>query len=438
MSNYNNRFYMKSPVHITRNTHHNQQYAIPFNTNEQQYMVDLSQYFNNRSNYNSTPLVSSGTVNLNSINKKNEKSYKESSLEQFIFVSRLLPLSCVRVVCHSHTMQHFIKEFTQSYPGIKEAAKKNNAWTICLKSDNTNFIITRHGYSIANYIKDKSAIDYHKFNLYQQHQHNFESDPSLSLWGILTALYRGYVLNNEENEFLTTNGVNAYTEPNHINVSVLVRTWITAICLYLPYVTGDTLTLVVTPFISESGITPDNKPENIDKQKKKIIDFLNYLKQLQNILGSPITINNKKDTYSHLSNLFLDIIKLQLQQIYDFLTKSTNNIIIRHIDSDFSIHCGDNLTFSKPSENNSSENKPSITIYNGVCKPNELALIKMKIECENLSSKYINGKCNYRYDMSSKSGNKFSNICDGNQAGGNRLTKKKKNKKNRKLSKLRI
>jgi hypothetical protein len=397
-------------------------YSIPFNTsngqnpqikNEQAYISDISRYFIGNPRKESLALVNK-PVDLNSININFSNEYNQSSLEKFIFFSKLMGVPCVRVVSHSHIMQKFIKDNTSEYYNIKQAAKKNNSWSIFLKIDNTTFIITRHGYSIANYIKDKSALVYHKLNLYQQHQHNFESDPSLSLWGILTSIYRGSLLNNEEKMNLETN----YSDPNYINVSILLRTWISAICLYLPYVTGNTITLVVTPYISESGFTPDNKSDKVDKQIKKFISFLNYLKELKEILES---VNNDSSIQQNQDS-FLNIIMKQFMALYNFIFNPGNKIIIKHIYGEYKIDS---------SSLNSSPHiiEQKIKIYNGVCKPHKEALKKMMTECETLSSKY-NGMCNYQSKGSNNSLSLFDNNCLNKQSGGNQKTKKTKKKNN--------
>ncbi len=371
-------------------------------------MLDISKYFtgDKKTQNNVHNVITEGRINLQSINKNNEADYKQSSLEKFIFLSRLMQIPCIRVVCHSHTMQQFIKSNALLlYKEIKDAAKKQNAWTFFLKTGDTNFVITRHGYSIANYIKDKAAIEYHKFNLYQQHQHNFESDPALSLWGILTSIYRGSILKDEEDRAL------GYSEPNYIHVSILIRTWMTAMCLYLPYVMGDTFTLVITPYISESGFTSDNKADKIDIQKKKIIAFFNYLKYLKKTLDDSTSNNNS----------FLDIIKQQLQNIYKFITDPIKTIIIKHIFGNFSIICDEIFSIQ---DMNLDE---VIQIRYGVCKPRNQSLKQMETECEHLSSKY-NDQSNYQSSSQNHTTELFTNICVSGQniqGGGNCGTKKK-------------
>ncbi len=385
--------------------------------NEQSYMLDISKYFtgDKKTQNNGHNVITEGKINLQSINKNNEADYKQSSLEKFIFLSRLMQIPCIRVVCHSHTMQQFIKSNALLlYKEIKDAAKKQNAWTFFLKTGDTNFVITRHGYSIANYIKDKAAIEYHKFNLYQQHQHNFESDPALSLWGILTSIYRGSILKDEEDRAL------GYSEPNYIHVSILIRTWMTAMCLYLPYVMSDTFTLVITPYISESGFTSDNKADKIDIQKKKIYNFLNYLKDLKKKLYDSI---EKKDDviYENVTNSFLDVIKQQLKIIYRFITDPAKKIIIKHIFGNFSIICGETFLIQDM------DLDEDIQIRYGVCKPNKPSLKQMKTECEHLSSKY-NDQCNYQSSSQNHTTELFTNICVSGQniqGGGNCGTKKK-------------
>jgi hypothetical protein len=71
-------------------------------------------------------------------------------------------------------------------------------------------------------------------------------------------------------------------------VSILVRTWITALCLYLPKIgNNNKFTLVVSPFIKESTAligkigqnTDDNLPISINKQIIIIKNFLKFLRE---------------------------------------------------------------------------------------------------------------------------------------------------------------
>jgi hypothetical protein len=129
--------------------------------------------------------------------------------------------------------------------------------------------IWRHAYSCANLKKDKTG-NY----LLTKFQQIWEQDPGLTIWGILTALkqsrsekYKEYYAAQKDKE-------------TFVHVSVLFRTWATAICLYLPHISKDgELTLIVSPFLKEEGTSYeyDNTPFDFDEQISKLRHFYKIL-----------------------------------------------------------------------------------------------------------------------------------------------------------------
>lgn len=122
----------------------------------------------------------------------------------------------------------------------------------------------RHAFSCANLKQLKGDfVDQHGY-----------TDPNLSLWGILTALkqstsraYKSYYAPQKDNK-------------TFVHVSVLFRTWATAICLYLPHIPENgILSLIVSPFLREDGSGTDNSPTTFDAQIVKLKTFYGLLHQ---------------------------------------------------------------------------------------------------------------------------------------------------------------
>jgi hypothetical protein len=230
--------------------------------------------------------------------------------------------SCIGIFC--------TKEIKENYTNnLSQLVDDENLWTLFLQhqskneinnNKNFNISISRHGYTYANVVKGTTAQQY-------------EKDAKLTIYGILTALIHGNELvDNEKKEGLIS-------VPNLIYVSVLIRTWMTAICLYLPQYNKENLlsntepifSLVVFPFIKETGKGYpglDNEPDEIPIQINNIIRFLEYLKSISevefsnNIINENLTsINNffiKKgvvNIYTTIDNYFL--VSIQLGNILD-------------------------------------------------------------------------------------------------------------------------
>jgi hypothetical protein len=126
-----------------------------------------------------------------------------------------------------------------------------------------SFRITRHGYSCNNI--NVSILEKGIFS---------DSDPSLSIWGIIETFNHGK--KNIE-----------YFNSNNIYVSCLVRTWITAILLYIHHINkinsnNKIIILNIVPFLKEKHnnliVLKDrgNLPEVFNKQINKVILLLKY------------------------------------------------------------------------------------------------------------------------------------------------------------------
>jgi hypothetical protein len=345
----------------------------------------------------------------------NKKSFLKSNLKKFLHFVKLMDLGIVRIVSHSLTMRNFVNFCYENNKKIVEkiddAADKQNAWSMFLETNNTIFIISRHGYSVANFLKHSKGI----IAMFK------EPDPSLSLWGILTSLYRSNGLHQEELEYLKDKP--ELHNPSYIHVSILVRTWMTAVCLYLGHVTGKTFTLIISPYIKEDGLTNDNQPVKMEQQLVIFSAFFDYL----GFLNDSMAIRDE----ARDSDTFLGKIKLQLHKIIGFVSDSNNQVVIKHLDSNYKLTYSSNgYVFVKI------DDKPlNIKIYKGVCKPNSSSLKKLKVDCEFFAATYKN-KCVLDGKKLPTESFLFTNDCSQEQKGGaskqNRKTRKTKkiNKKN--------
>lgn len=206
------------------------------------------------------------------------------------------------VVCHSHTMQNFLSNYTkyekenkgflsmlkkggdlkcskkENYSNTQELMtdiSNENMWEFTINNNNNkNITFIRHAFSVANIYNERAKVrsTWGK-NKYNQTR---EKDSKLSLFGILSAL-----------KLSSVKDYNVEMEQN-VYVSCLIRTWMTALCLFLPKMKKiknnnnkqKILNLVVTDGIRENKSSPDNKPEDIRTQIINIKYFYKLVKIL--------------------------------------------------------------------------------------------------------------------------------------------------------------
>ena len=250
-------------------------------------LIQYSQKFSNIVRNNNKKLNENKDFNKNSfeqISLKNniiKPDYKGANIIRFLsFLNNTICIpQNLRIVCHSHIMQKIIKDLNIVPNNNIKNILKENLWSIFMSLNNGKKIsISRHGFSFANLIKEKKTL----FGKIEQH---LEKDAKLSLYGILTALLHGSDLVEKERNYGLVNS------PDTIFVSVLIRTWMTAICLYLPHCHNDGFTLVVSPFLKEEGLGLDNEPESFENQIINIGNFLNYLIKIPDGILSKKIIN---------------------------------------------------------------------------------------------------------------------------------------------------
>ena len=252
-------------------------------------LIQYSQKFSNIVRNNNKELNENKDFNKNHFNHISLKNniikpdYKGANIISFLsFLNNTICIpQNLRIVCHSHIMQKIIKDLNITPNNNIKSILKENLWSIFMSLNNGKKIsISRHGFSFANLIKEKKTL----LGKIEQH---LEKDAKLSLYGILTALLHGSDLVEKELSYGMTE------KPQTIYVSVLIRTWMTAICLYLPHCITDGFTLVVSPFLKEEGLGLDNEPESFENQIISIGNFLNYLIKIpEGILSKKIINEN--------------------------------------------------------------------------------------------------------------------------------------------------
>ena len=201
-------------------------------------------------------------------------SYIDSNILKLLYFLKSYEKN-IKIVCHSYLMQDLLNiQILNNFNSIKTVNQKKNIleienneniWSIILNSG--KYCITRHAFAIGNFNKENSKKSW--FSALQNFKQVSDNDTKLSLYGILGSL-------NFDNTEINLNDCD-----NTVFVSILVRTWITAICLYLPKI-GEykEFTLVVSPFIKEFGDTNDNTPLPIDKQINIVKNFLRFLRNI--------------------------------------------------------------------------------------------------------------------------------------------------------------
>jgi len=263
-------------------------------------------------------------INLN--NNIIQQNYNDTNILNFLsFLNNTICIpKNLRIVCHSHIMKYFLINNLkiQINNDLKDLFDEN-LWSIFIKLNNDrNISISRHGFSFANLIKEKSKSIFNKIRQVT------ENDAKLSVYGILTALLHGTNLVKKEK-------INNMNDPDIIFVSVLIRTWMTAICLYLPHYTKNDFTLVISPYIKEEGITLDNQPDYINTQISFIKDFLDYLIEISEIEFTKEIINNN---LANIKKYFEDNNKLIIYykniKIFFTLDRINNSIKYEKINYD--------------------------------------------------------------------------------------------------------
>ena len=292
----------------------------------------------------------------------------------------------LRIVSHNNIMTKLIELLDINNNNIKNIYKTQNLWSMSLSFDDTKKInITRHGFSISNLYKETGET-------FKQIQYK---DPELSLYGILTALVHSNKIRDNEEIY----GFKTY--PNKIYVSTLIRTWMTAICLYLPYFSelkkkneNENFTLIISPYIKEVdksklalffGLSLDNTPNDFDTQIENILRFLNYV-----IKMSEFNYSNKdlKKNLTEINKYFQQKNKLIIiykDKIIKFYMK--NSIICKNMDNNNYFKTTINKTKKKITFNNSE-------IFNGINKPSKETIKKYFIKpCERFSRIYSSDLC---------------------------------------------
>ena len=356
------------------------------------------------------------------LEKQIRPDYKGSDIKKFLsYINDTIRIpDNLRIVCHSHIMQDFLKTKID-----RDIVEKNNLklkdifdenlWTILMKiNDDPNLpkyiSISRHGFSIANLIKSREETTFFT-SLLKKEQQLTEIDAKLSIYGILTALLNGSDLVKKEKK----NGMKS--PPNEIFVSVLIRTWMTAICLYLPHcmthngnqVGGDLFSskspknnnsevlkqkdqkkinfkLIVSPFLKENGKTFDNQPEDIYIQLDNIKKFLEFLIKIKDI-GLSDEIKTNLQNISKFFEKKNSLIIYYENKKYTFSMNDKNEIILNYEPKKMEFYT---YKTTNPPKNRIQFNSlyiENIKIFHGIEKPEKSKIKEYSRWCEPFSKK---------------------------------------------------
>ena len=235
--------------------------------------------------------------------KKNKNPQVQSDVKQALNYFTKVENQQVFVVGHSIFMKNLYKILSKEQKmsiNINDKfkiVKNQNLWSwifdLNYHSYKKNIIFTRHAFTVANVFKER--VSSHMFGAHTTFTKVFdksfinqqlEKDAKLSLYGIITTInYSAEFakkLKNINEDFIPKNNC-------VIIVSCLIRTWMTALCLYLPIIAENPegvvgnedliINLFIGNYIKEDGNTPDNLPESINLQIKNITLFLKFLKK---------------------------------------------------------------------------------------------------------------------------------------------------------------
>jgi hypothetical protein len=321
----------------------------------------------------------------------------------------------IYIVCHGNIMRNFlyrilgIKELNER---LHEIIGEYNLWTFNLKNKTSNIYITRHSLTVGNLLvfkknKITSKIIYEnnkktiKENLRSPNNKIEENilfkkigttDTNLTIYGIITTLLHS---NNMKNNILKV----PLNDFNNIYVSILVRTWITAICLYLPIYEGTNMKLIVLPFLRENGLSTSIQSEPnelnyknnpISGQIKSVKSFFDFLLRINKANETSITSSeaNSNQTASgdYNSNSNNKIIYKSILNIIEYFKKGYELSIIRPMlkkdrslgyskitifldGENFSVRKEDDIKMNNSNNNLFNFNINEFKIFNGVPPP---------------------------------------------------------------------
>ena len=144
-----------------------------------------------------------------------------------------------------------------------------------LKLDQITISLWRHGYSCSNVLASSYKANFHS-----------EPDPSLTIWGFLSCLY-------QSNTYKLKYKIPESNNLIYVHVSVLIRTWLTAILLYGPH--NHKLNIIISPFLKEVGsnnplwyIPDENNPLDLKLQIRSVLNSLNSMMSIHTYLSTMI------------------------------------------------------------------------------------------------------------------------------------------------------
>ena len=433
----NNSSYIQKMINNVRNTEKYGNFGIKnLNVkNENTNSNSNTNIFNN--NQKNTPINNykkilsikgfNQSIDLGKINMPiNYDNYTESDISKLLHFLKLYNIrNNIKIVCHSALMKKFLNKkvltpvkqslfgkrkllnFNSNDKKLKYIEKKENIWSIILKhitqtekeeikstiipnsytianETESTFInkeifgeicITRHAFTNANIYKEQSKTYNPFIKVVSKYKQITDKDTKLSLYGILGAL-------DFKDEKINLNNCD-----NTVFVSILVRTWITALCLYLPKIDNDSkeFKLVISPFIKESGITLDNYPIPLSKQ---IIIIKNFLKFIRENFNQENQYENYYKNAKNINNFFDKNGKLVI-----YAVKKTKNGQIKYVKYEISYDSNKKCYISNNSNENYFTNKinsiglnklyiKNLSILPGVRKPT-FNMIKTNINPNN-------------------------------------------------------
>lgn len=293
--------------------------------------------YNNQKNYNNNEQIPLMQIPKKINNYKLYNKYKNllisNNKKALEFIKNINSSNTIYIVCHSHVMQKILENFKKrqmggeikcsveklnslnsirrqidSFEKLKKNIKNENMWEFTIKKliDNKKITFIRHAFSVANIYNERAKTTIlgkiSKSKIDQIH----EIDSKLSLFGIISALKMSKVKNY------------IVREKQNVYVSCLIRTWMTALCLFLPALakikntnSKKELKLIIMPGIREAKSSSDNLPEDFEIQINNIKLFLKIIKNISKDLGIDLDLDN------------IDI-KIQINEVVESILPSIN------------------------------------------------------------------------------------------------------------------
>lgn len=321
----NNKYFKKINMYDLfnkKNNNYNIKYIINKNiklSNETYYKGNIKKFIY---------LISKKILNLHILHENIKNSNNMAILHE----------TNLRIVSHGGIMRKFVKDIISNINNddltneikkddFKKDLEENNLFNVFInfnlptKKDDIEVKISlnRHAFSIANSIKMRGKAYTEQYR---------ELDARLSIHGILSSLFFSNKLHVRETTEYKMN-----SKVNNVYVSILTRSWMTALCLYLQYSSNE-FSLIISPYLKEKsgslGIDSygNTSEKDVNKQMLEMNRFIIFLRMIYNKYYKNIDCNTNENKENFCIKTNLEKIDLYFEK-YKYITIYFSNKVYK-------------------------------------------------------------------------------------------------------------